>query len=87
MNATTPARLRVENEHRATVSPYGFPMVCEFEFYEGEMAIFWPTEFAHPGTPDSCQLLQAFVGGVDVYEMLSSEQIERIEETYLEGWK
>ena len=91
MKSTNPElialRLVAENEHRATVSPYGFPMDCVFEFYEGEPAILWPTELAHPGAPDCCQLLQAFVGGVDIYEMLSSDQIERIEETYLERRK
>ena len=66
------------------VSPYGFPMECEYEYDEGESPIFWPTEQAHPGSPPNVQLLSCRIGGVEVYDMLKPEQCERIEETILE---
>lgn len=66
------------------VAPYDFPMVVEYEYDEGESAIFWPTERAHPGSPPNASLLSCKVGGVDIYEMLSSDQIERIEDVILE---
>jgi hypothetical protein len=82
MNATVPARLRIvgSNEHTLIVEPYGFPMVCEFEFYPGESGTF-----TTPGTPDNLQMLSCTVGGVDIVDMLSNSQRERIEELLLEG--
>lgn len=70
----------------AQVDPYGLgeEMVCEYEFEPGETQIFWPTERAHPGSPDNVTLLACKVGGVDIYPMLSNAQIERIENAILE---
>lgn len=68
----------------AHVTPYDIPMVVEYEYDEGEPAIFWPTESAHPGAPSNAQLLSCKVGGVEIYSMLSLDQIERIEESILE---
>lgn len=65
------------------VTPYDFPMVVEYEYDEGEPSIFWPTERAHPGSPPNASLLSCKVGGVNVYDMLSPDQIERIEEAIL----
>jgi hypothetical protein len=67
----------------AVVQPYGFPMECEYEYDEGEAPIYWPTELAHPGCPPNAELMACRVGGVDIYEMLKHEQIERIEDAIL----
>jgi hypothetical protein len=67
-----------------TVAPYDFPMEVQYEYDEGEAPIFWPTEQAHPGSPPNAILLSCKVGGVEIYEMLSSSQIERIEEAILD---
>jgi hypothetical protein len=85
MNATTPARLRIvaDNMHRTTVAPYGFDMECEYEYDPGEEAIHWPTSAAHPGSPANVQVLVCRIGGVDVIDMLSFDQTERIEEEIL----
>lgn len=75
--------------HSTTVSPYDFPMEVTYTLDEGEPAIFWPTELAHPGSPPVVELHSCKVGGVDIYEMLSLGQIERIEDEILdqvEGW-
>lgn len=87
MNATVPATLRIvsADSQTATVSPYGFEMVCEYEFYPAEKEIRWPTEWAHPGSPATLQLLACKVAGVDIYEMLSLGQIERIEDELMEN--
>ena len=66
------------------VSPWDFPMVCEYEYDCGEVPIFWPTELAHPGSPSNVTLLSCKVAGVEVYDMLSNDQIERIEEAILD---
>ena len=68
----------------ATVAPYDFPMEVTYEYDEGEAPIFWPTELAHPGSPPNAVLLSCKVGGVEIYEMLSSSQIERIEDEILQ---
>lgn len=83
--AALPVRLSSPYARTMVVEPYGFPMLVEFEYQEGESAIFWPTEFAHPGSPDNAVLLSCKVGGVDLMDMLSSKQVDRIEEAILEA--
>lgn len=70
----------------AEVDPYqlGAPLVCDYEYDEGEYPVFWPTERSHPGSPSNIQLLACRIGGVDVFPMLSNDQVERIEESLLE---
>jgi hypothetical protein len=70
----------------AEVNPWELsePMRCEFEHDKGEPSIFWPTDLAHPGSPPSVQLLSCRIGGVEVIDMLSSGQRERIEEAILD---
>lgn len=79
-----PVRITSRFAQTATVEPYGFPMVCEYEWDEGESPIFWPTDAAHPGAPPNASLLSCKVMGVDIYDMLKPEQIERIEEAIIE---
>ena len=86
MNAVTPDRLRIvgQNMRSTTVSPWDFPMLCVYEFYPAEAEVRGLTDFAHPGTPANVQLLSCTVGQVNIYEMLSNTQVERIEEVILE---
>ena len=86
MNARVNLRIIPAHEHRVTLNPWDFkegPITCVFEFYKGELAIYWPTESAHPGSPNNAQLLEAWVGGVNIYSMLDNDQIDRLEELYL----
>lgn len=91
MNARTdsaalalPVRLTSPYARTITVAPYGFPMECEYEYDGGEVPIFWPIEHAYPGSPPNASLLTCRIGGVEVYDMLKHEQIERIEDAILE---
>lgn len=70
----------------AEVNPYELeqPMVCSYEYDEGEPSIFWPTELAHPGCPPCVELLSCRIGGVEVIDMLSRTQMDRIEEALME---
>lgn len=86
MNARIPGlRIVAQNQHALTVEPYGFPMHCVFEYEAGEPPILFPTDRAHPGTPDNAQLLECWIGAVNIYEMLYPQQIERLEELLLEA--
>lgn len=60
--------------HEVTVSPYGFPMSCVVEFDSGEAQTF-----DHPGSGAYCVLIRCVVGGVDITEMLDSDQMDSIE--------
>ena len=71
--------IRPTNEHTAVVSPYGFPMEVTFEYFDGEA----PTQ-DHPGAPDDCQILSCRVGGIDINDMLSPVQTDRICEAITE---
>jgi hypothetical protein len=73
------ARIVPLNHFTATVDPYGFDMECTFEWIEGEAPIYEPMDYAHPGSPSSCVLMACKVNGQDIYEMLNSKQIDRIE--------
>lgn len=71
----------------AQVNPYELsaPMVCEYEYDEGEPpVIHGPQEIAHPGWPANVQLLSCKVEGVEIYDMLSPQQVETIEEAILD---
>jgi hypothetical protein len=72
------------NQLSTIVSPYDFPMEVSFEYDEGESPILWPTELAHPGAPSNVVLLSCVVGGVDLMDMLSSQQVDRIEAAILD---
>ena len=84
MNARVPLRIIPAHEHRVTLNPWSFDIDCVFEFYPGEPAIGGSTDYAHPCTPNNCQLIASFVGGVDIYAMLDGDQIDRLETLYLE---
>lgn len=60
------------------------PMTVEYEFVAGEAPILWGDN-AHPGSPDCAEISSVLIGGVEVYEMLSHEQLDRIEEKILDG--
>ena len=62
----------------ATVNPYGFDMTCSYH-YEPACGDGWN----EPLYPESVSLTTCFVGDVDIYSMLSPNQIERIEDCLL----
>lgn len=64
--------------HHATVSPWGFDINITFEFDPGE-----PDTWDHPGYAPYAVIERAVVsgvGGVNIYDMLTSEQLARLEE-------
>jgi hypothetical protein len=84
VNARQQLRIVADNSRTSWVSPWGFRMEVDYDDQPGEPSIYWPTERAHPGSPANAVLLSCKVGGVEIYEMLDSGQIERIEEKILE---
>lgn len=58
-----------------TVDPWGFDIRVVYDFDEGDA----PT-LTSPGCEPYCVILEAHVGGVDIYEMLGEHQILRLEE-------
>jgi hypothetical protein len=57
-----------------TVSPWDFPIEVT-----AETEIPEPQTYTHPGCGWSIVVVRACVGGIDIYEMLTNAQIERIE--------
>lgn len=57
----------------------GVPMECVVDYQEGESTILWPTDMAHPGSPPECVLESCKVGGVEIIDMLTASQLERLE--------
>ncbi len=67
---------------RATVNVWGFKMEVGYDFYEAEPEIRWG-DFPHTGSPAYAEIDSVKVGGVEVFEMLTGQQLARIEEAVL----
>jgi hypothetical protein len=63
----------------ATVRPWGFDIHITFDYEPGEPPIYSPIDEAHPGSEPYAVILNAQIGGVEVYEMLTSGQLETLE--------
>lgn len=64
-------------EHEMTLFPEWAndePVVCHFEYLPGE-----PMTRDHPGAPDECNLISAYIRGWDCYRVLSREQVTDLE--------
>ncbi len=64
----------------AIVRPWGFDIHITFDYDEGEPPIFSPIDEAHPGADPYAVILKAQIGGVEVYEMLTSAQLNTLED-------
>lgn len=73
-----PLPSRQQQPMSTQVEPWGFPVEVFYDFDEGDA----PT-LTSPGTEPFCVILEAHVGGVDIYEMLHEHQILRLEEAVL----
>lgn len=63
---------------RAHVTVWDIPMEVDFDYSPAESRT-WD----HPGSPAEASICAVLVGGVDIVEMLSDEQHQRIEEAVL----
>ena len=68
----------------ATVAPWDFPMCCIFEYYPGEPLGNAPLFGGPVPNPSSAQLMSCSVNGRNIMDMLSSGQIERIEDALVD---
>ena len=68
----------------AIVAPWDFPMECVFEYYPGEPLGNAPLFGGPVPNPSSAQLLSCKVNGRDIIDMLSSGQLERIEDSLVQ---
>lgn len=57
------------------------PMEVVYEFYKGE-----PQTWDYPGSPDEVELESVEVGGFDIYNLLSPDQMHDIENIILEKY-
>lgn len=64
------------------ITVYGIPMSVIYDYEPGELPVF-SGPHAGPGSAPAAYVQSVKVGGVDIYEMLSNDQLERIEETIL----
>jgi hypothetical protein len=80
------ARIQIipQSFHKTTVNVWGFEMIAEYEYDPGESPCYDVESNPGPGSPPNATLCGCRVGGVQIVEMLSPDQIERIEEKILE---
>lgn len=74
-----------QSSFTATVNYCGVEMECTYEYEEAEAACFDVERNPCPGSPANAVLCECRIGGVDVIDMLTVEQIERVEEKILES--
>lgn len=76
------ARIQITHPftHEIALEIWSFPMQVSYTYEAGE-----PGTFDHPGYPPNAVLERCVVGGVDISEMLSLDQRERLEEKILEN--
>ena len=55
------------------------PMEVAYEFYKGE-----EQTYAYPGSPDEVEIESVEVGGYDIYNLLSPDQLHDLEYIILE---
>ncbi len=79
MNTATRLRIVSADTLTAVVSPYGFDMTCEYEYQAAELPILFGSN-SHPGSPANAQLLTCKVGSIEITDMLTNGQRERIED-------
>ena len=63
----------------ASISYCDVDLLVTYEFVKGEPPVLWG-DYPHPGCPDCAEISSVLIGGVEVYEMLSNDQLDRIEE-------
>ena len=68
----------------ATVTAWDIDFTCSYDYFPGEAPVLWPADRAYPGEPAYTSIFDCFVGGVNVYEMLTEAQITRIEDAITE---
>ena len=64
--------------------PDPFDTWIDYEADPGEPMVREPFEDAHPGCPPEVHIYHVWVHGVDIYEWLVPEQIEKIAEAVVE---
>lgn len=61
------------------IQPWGFPMLVEYEHDAGEPAYMTAQDGGHPGSAAYVCVIAAYVGGVNITDMLSSQQHKTLE--------
>ena len=64
------------------IHAYDIPMSVRFDYEPGQAPVLTGPH-ASPGYDPAVIVESVFIGGVNVYEMLSNEQLERIEDRIL----
>jgi len=61
------------------------PLFVEYYYDRGEdMVMYYPDGSGYPGSPPSAEIQAVYAGDVDIYEILSADILERIEEELIE---
>lgn len=76
---TVPARKQAPRYPITTVNPFGFDMDVAYDYDAGELPILFGDN-AHPGSAPMAEVMEVWVGGVDISDMLTEGQRARIEE-------
>jgi len=57
----------------------------EYYYDKGEpMVMYYPDGSGHPGMPPSAEIQAVYAGDVDIYELLSADMLDYIEQKIIE---
>ncbi len=61
------------------------PLNVEYYYNRGEpMVMYYPDGSGHPGEPPSAEIQAVYAGDVDIYELLSADMLDYIEQKIIE---
>tara|TARA_R100001591_G_C4266510_1_gene161264 strand:+ start:91 stop:324 length:234 start_codon:yes stop_codon:yes gene_type:complete len=70
-----------ENEIEAN----GVKVNVNYYYNKGEpMVMYYPDGSGHPGEPPSAEIQAVYAGDVDIYELLSADMLDYIEQKIIE---
>ena len=73
------------NSFENEIEVHGVKLSVEYYYDPGErMVMYYPDGSGHPGEPPSAEIQAVYAGDVDIYELLSADILDYIEQKLIE---
>jgi hypothetical protein len=73
------------NSFENEIEVHDVKLSVEYYYHVGEpMVMYYPDGSGHPGEPPSAEIQAVYAGDVDIYELLSADMLDYIEQKIIE---
>ena len=73
------------NSFENEIKIHGVKVNVNYYYSKGEpMVMYYPDGSGHPGEPPSAEIQAVYAGNVDIYELLSADMLDYIEQKIIE---